>query len=205
MNLYNTSSSWSLPDNLNTTTDDNTSGLNDVSTNYAGVVHDRNRQLMQSNSHLERQELVQMQLRARERLAFDPRSGRPLYSNWGHGVGASPQSDPATHLPSLPHPSMRVHTSRPDDASGASKGASSRSFPSKVSRSFKGVAYDLSHWDELPPQKMRLGTGQTLSYVLQRENRLSYILITAAVLVVLVLLVCILFKNKGKLVVPVNK
>jgi len=47
-------------------------------------------------------------------------------------------------------------------------------------RALMGVAYDLNHWKNLPPQKSRLSTGQTLKFVMGRDNRPLYIVMLIA-------------------------
>lgn len=47
-------------------------------------------------------------------------------------------------------------------------------------RALMGVAYDLNHWKDLPPQKSRLSTGQTLKFVVGRDNRPLYIIMLIA-------------------------
>lgn len=53
-------------------------------------------------------------------------------------------------------------------------------------RALMGVAYDLNHWSDLPPQKSRLSTGQTLKYVVGRDNRPLYIVMLVAFFVFII-------------------
>jgi hypothetical protein len=56
-------------------------------------------------------------------------------------------------------------------------------------RALMGVAYDLNHWNQLPPQKNRLSTGKTFKYVLGRDNRPLYIVMLVAFFVFIVAIV----------------
>lgn len=62
-------------------------------------------------------------------------------------------------------------------------------------RALMGVAYDLNHWKELPPQKSRLSTSKTLKYVVERDNRPLYIVMLIAffvfVMAIMVGIACI--------------
>jgi hypothetical protein len=53
-------------------------------------------------------------------------------------------------------------------------------------RALMGVAYDLNHWKELPPQKSRLSTGKTLKFVIGRDNRPLYIVMLIAFFVFII-------------------
>ena len=67
-------------------------------------------------------------------------------------------------------------------------------------RALMGVAYDFNHWNQLPPQKNRLSTGNTFKYVLGRDNRPLYIVMLVAFLVfviaVLVGIACVVKKSQ---------
>lgn len=54
---------------------------------------------------------------------------------------------------------------------------------SNMMRALMGVAYDLNHWKDLPPQKSRLSTGKTLEFVVGRDNRPLYIVMLIAMFV----------------------
>ena len=53
-------------------------------------------------------------------------------------------------------------------------------------RALMGVAYDLNHWKELPPQRNRLSTGETLKFVVGRDNRPVYIVMLIAFFVFII-------------------
>jgi hypothetical protein len=53
-------------------------------------------------------------------------------------------------------------------------------------RALMGVAYDLNHWKELPPQRSRLSTGETLKFVVGRDNRPLYIVMLIAFFVFII-------------------
>jgi hypothetical protein len=53
-------------------------------------------------------------------------------------------------------------------------------------RTLMGVAYDLNHWKDLPPQKSRLSTGKTLKFVMGRDNRPLYIVMLIAFFVFII-------------------
>lgn len=53
-------------------------------------------------------------------------------------------------------------------------------------RALLGVAYDLNHWKDLPPQKSRLSTTKTLKFVVGRDNRPLYIVMLVAFFVFIV-------------------
>ncbi len=55
-------------------------------------------------------------------------------------------------------------------------------------RALMGVAYDLNHWKDLPPQKSRLSTGETLKFVVGRDNRPLYIVMLIAFFVFIIAL-----------------
>lgn len=55
-------------------------------------------------------------------------------------------------------------------------------------RALMGVAYDLNHWKELPPQKSRMSTGETLKFVVGRDNRPLYIVMLIAFFVFIIAL-----------------
>ena len=55
-------------------------------------------------------------------------------------------------------------------------------------RALMGVAYDLNHWKDLPPQKSRLSTGETLKFVIERDNRPLYIVMLIAFCVFIIAL-----------------
>lgn len=55
-------------------------------------------------------------------------------------------------------------------------------------RALMGVAYDLNHWKELPPQRNRLSTGETLKFVVGRDNRPLYIVMLIAFFVLILAL-----------------
>lgn len=68
----------------------------------------------------------------------------------------------------------------------------SQTFPNRMLSSAFGVMYDLKHWKKLPPQQRGEGTGQTLSWILTRSERFTYVLLWTVSLSLLVLLaVCL--------------
>ena len=56
--------------------------------------------------------------------------------------------------------------------------------------SIRGTLYDLKHWKQLPPVRARLGTGNTVKYVLTRDFRAVYLLLSVSILVFIIVLVC---------------
>ena len=69
-------------------------------------------------------------------------------------------------------------------------------------RALMGVAYDLNHWSDLPPQKNRLSTTETLKYVAGRDNRPLYIVMLIAffvfIIAVMVGITCLAKKTHRK-------
>ena len=68
-------------------------------------------------------------------------------------------------------------------------------------RALMGVAYDLNHWKDLPPQRSRLSTGETLKFVVGRDNRPVYIVMLIAFFVFIMALmvgIAILSKKAHK-------
>ncbi len=69
-------------------------------------------------------------------------------------------------------------------------------------RALMGVAYDINHWNQLPPQKNRLSTGKTFKYVLGRDNRPLYIVMLVAFFVfiisILVGITCLVNKSRHR-------
>lgn len=73
------------------------------------------------------------------------------------------------------------------DGKDASK-SGVRAFSKKMVRAAAGSAYDLKHWNELPPKLAGESTGAVLSYALTRDNRGSYLLLWCGVFVLLLAL-----------------
>lgn len=62
----------------------------------------------------------------------------------------------------------------------------------RVANSFRGTVYDLKHWKHLPPVRASLGTKQGLKFVFGRDDRLTYIVLGVAVIMLMVsMIACI--------------
>ena len=76
----------------------------------------------------------------------------------------------------------------PDNSSQAQPPKPMKRVSRNMVRALMGVAYDLNHWKDLPPQKSRLSTGETLKFVVGRDNRPLYIVMLIAFFVFIIAL-----------------
>ena len=76
--------------------------------------------------------------------------------------------------------------------------ASENAFSRNMLTSLVGTMYDMKHWSQLPPQRRQEGFAPTLTYVLTRDGRFTYLLlwVTSCGLVVL-LIACICAVRKS--------
>lgn len=73
--------------------------------------------------------------------------------------------------------------------SAVSGGSSERNFFTRMANSVRGSFYDLKHWKDLPPKLQGQGTGQVLSFVVTRDDRLGYLLLWITMIVMLITLI----------------
>lgn len=84
-----------------------------------------------------------------------------------------------------PNPQVGVVKKKPV----SSGGKPARSFASRMANSIKGSAYDLKHWNELPPKLQGESGSKVFSYVVARDDRLGYLLLWITMIVMLITLI----------------
>jgi hypothetical protein len=111
-------------------------------------------------------------------------AGRPGYYQIGSRVGtARVDEDNGTD-----------GTVADEDDADADEGATTRrnvspSFPQRMCNSVRGALYDLKHWGQLPPATAGGSSGEVFQYVVSRDNRVGYLLLWIAIIVLLIALV----------------
>ena len=70
--------------------------------------------------------------------------------------------------------------------------SSENAFSRNMLTSLVGTMYDIKHWSQLPPQRRQEGFAPTLTYVLTRDGRFTYLLLWVTSFGLVVLLVACL-------------
>ena len=68
----------------------------------------------------------------------------------------------------------------------------SSAFSRHMLTSLVGTIYDIRHWSQLPPQRRQEGFAATLTYVIARNGRFTYLLLWVTSFGLLILLVACL-------------
>ena len=80
--------------------------------------------------------------------------------------------------------------------------ASENAFSRNMLTSLVGTMYDMKHWSQLPPQKRREGFAPTLTYVLTRDGRFTYLLLWVTSFGLAVLLIACLCAVRHRALPP---
>jgi hypothetical protein len=80
-----------------------------------------------------------------------------------------------------------VEKKKPHQPGGGN--GSELNFFKRMANSVRGSFYDAKHWKELPPKVEGQSTGEVLSFVVTRDDRLGYLLLWITMIVMLITLI----------------